>query len=138
MSGPGKPVVLAMIMIAVLFWAVGIMITLSRTIIPYGIDAETVITIRVRQEHQPGRDDLTQIMTDRRTLRVDPNAAACVKAGDRVTKAAWSMIVTGPDGTACTLGWPRQLRTVMLVPLLVAAGCGGSLLLARWLLRRSP
>lgn len=124
-----------MIMIAVLFWVAGIMITLSRTIIPYGIESETVITVRVRAEHQPGRDDLTQILTNRRTLRVDPNAAACVKAGDRVTKAAWSMIVTGQNGTSCTLGWPRQLRTVVLVPLLVAAGAGGLLLLARRLLR---
>lgn len=127
-----------MIMIAVLFWAAGIMITLSRTIIPHGIESETVITVRVRQEHQPGRDDLTQILTDRRTLRVDANAAACVRAGDRVSKAAWSRIVTGPDGTTCTLGWPRQLRTVVLVPLLVAVGAGVPLLLARRLLHRTP
>lgn len=137
MPGSSRPVLVIMIMIAAVFWMIGIMNTLSRTIIPYEIEAETVLNIEVHQEHQPGRDDMTRIHTNRRTLRVDPNVAACVKVGDRVTKAAWSRIVTGPDGESCLLGWPRQLRTVVIVPLLVAAGSGGLLLVARRLLRRA-
>jgi hypothetical protein len=129
-------VLIMLIMIAVGFWVTAILITLSRTMIPYGYAGETVINVMVHHEHLPGRDDMIMVRTDRRTLRVDPNAADCVKVGDRVTKAAWSRTVTGSSGASCTLGWPKQLRTVVVVPLLVAAGAGGLLLLARLRLRR--
>ncbi|WP_152366057.1 hypothetical protein [Microlunatus speluncae] len=125
-----------LIMIAVGFWVIGILITLSRTMIPYGFEAETVRTTAIQQEHQPGRDDMILIRTDRRTLRVDPNAAACVKIGDQLTKPAWSRDIAGPSGATCELGWPKQLRTVVVVPILVAAGCGTYLFLARLLLAR--
>lgn len=136
MSRCSKPVVITLIMIAVGFWITGIVITLSRTMIPYGYEGETVINVMVQHEHVPGRDDMILIRTDRRTLRVDPNAADCVRAGEQVSKPAWSRTVIGSGGESCTLGWPKQLRTVAIVPLLVAAGAGGLLLLARRRLRQ--
>jgi len=127
---------ITLIMIAVGFWIAGIMITLSRTMIPYGYEGETVLNVIVHHEHLPGRDDMILIRTDRRTLRVDPNAADCVKAGEQVSKPAWSRTVFSSGGESCTLGWPKQLRTVAIVPLIVAVGAGGLLLLARLRLRR--
>jgi len=136
LSATSRPVLVLLIMIAVGFWVTGIMITLSRTMIPYGFEAETVQSTAIQQEHQPGRDDMIVIRTDHRTLRVDPNAATCVTIGDQLTKPAWSRNITGSTGSTCVLGWPKQLRTVVVVPILVAAGCGGFLLLARLLLAR--
>lgn len=135
MSATSRRVLVALLLIAVVVWVIGIVVTFNRTVIPYRIDAERVIDVRVFEEHQLGRDDTIQVRLPRRALRVDPNAESCLRVGDRVTKEPWSLTVTSANGTPCTIKWPRQLVAVAGVPPLVAGCAGGLLLLVGWVRR---
>ncbi|WP_152361201.1 hypothetical protein [Microlunatus speluncae] len=129
-------VVVTLAIIAALLWGAAIMITFTRTIVPQSFAAETIMDVSVHEEHQPGRDDAIFVRTDRRTLRVDPSAAACLRRGDTVSKEAWSMTVRRSDAPDCQLEPPLQLAAVAGVPILITVLTGGCLMLGRRISRQ--
>jgi hypothetical protein len=103
-----------------------LVVTLSRSLIPLGVDG-VVSSLEVRHEKHPGLDDVHLLWMGNRARQIDAEIATSLRSGDRIHKKAWARSLQTPRG-ALPLAPSRDFKGMLMVmPLLI--------LLAGWVLR---
>lgn len=83
-----RTVVFLLIVMAVLFAALGTWSLAARSAIPLTLDG-TVTQVEVRQEKHPGVDDVWMVSIDGKPRHLDSKLAAELEVGDRIRKDRW-------------------------------------------------
>jgi hypothetical protein len=109
--------------------------TVSRSLIPHGVDA-IVSAVEVRREKHPGVDDVWLVhLDDGRRLHVDAALASRLREGSRVAKARGETQVA-VDGAPVVLDFSRDaLGMLWVMPLTLLSGAAAA---AASLRRRPP
>ena len=105
-------IALALVAAVVVAFAVsGAWALAARSTIPVAIDAE-VTSVEVRQEKNPGVDDVWLVGLDGRTHHLDGAVARTVQVGDTVVKErfSWTLLV---DGEPVALRLSDDARTML-------------------------
>jgi len=93
-----RTVVLLLVIMAVLFAALGAWSLAARSTIPLALDG-TVTQVEVREEKHPGVDDVWMVSIDGEPRHLDSELAAELEVGDRIRKDRWETHLDVNDAT---------------------------------------
>ena len=115
--------------LALAFAALNIAAMLGRSLIPRSLDA-AVERIEVRPEKRPGVDDVWLVHLDGRAVHVDAEIAEGLRAGDRLSKVAWSPTLRIDESTA-RLALSRDARGMLWVMVVTFLACVSAAMVSR-------
>lgn len=93
-----RTVVLLLVIMAVLFAALGAWSLAARSAIPLALDG-TITQVEVREEKHPGVDDVWIVSIDGEPRHLDSELAAELEVGDRIRKDRWETHLDVNDAT---------------------------------------
>ena len=107
-----------MLLLCALLGAANLVLTLSRSLIPFALDG-TVKDIVWRYEKHIGLDDVFLLTVGGRTIQVDAQVAWALQPGDHVSKPAFARTAQ-VNGAAVRLTASREFwRMAIAMPLIV-------------------
>lgn len=106
----------ALLALTLLCCAINVAATWHRSLIPVGLDG-TVSAVELRRQERPGRDDVSLLTVDGRTLHVDSAVGTHLVAGEPVRKAPLSTTLSTPGGPLPLRPSADALRMLLAMPL---------------------